>query len=246
MKRLLVACLLFLPVLVVAAEDREATTVTVRALAHDAKLIPGVDVVIADADSGDVLARGMTEGGTGDTGRLVRQPIERGAPVYAAGGAAGFTADLDLAGPRRVKITAVQPGAGASASQTMWLAPGRDVTGNGVVLKLYGLKVGLRAPTGGAITSGEAIPVTAHVEMLCGCPVTPGGLWDADGFTVSADLMEDGDVVGSTTLDYAGEASRFSGRLPMPAPGEYTLRVLAEQPARGNFGATETGLTIGE
>lgn len=245
MRRILAVCLLFLPVLAFA-EDRESTEITVRALAHDAKLIPGVEIVIADADSDEVLARGMTEGGTGDTGLLVREPIERGAPVYAAEGAAGFTAELDLAGARRVEITAVQPGAGASASKTMWLAPGRDVTGNGVVLKLYGLKVGLRAPTGGEIASGESIPVTAHVEMLCGCPVTPGGLWDADGFTVSAELMEDGDVLDSATLDYAGEASRFSGQLPKPAPGEYTLRVLAEQPARGNFGVTETGLTIGE
>lgn len=246
MKHILAACLLCLPVLVNAAGDREATSVTVRVLAHDAKLIPGVEIVIADAESDEVLARGLTEGGTGDTGLLVRDPIERGAPVYAAEGAAGFTAKLNLAGPRRVEITAVQPETGAAASRTLWLAPGRDLTGNGVVLELYGLDVGLVAPTGGEVVPGEAIPVTAHVEMLCGCPVTPGGLWDADGFTMTAELMDDGGVVESATLDYAGETSRFSGRLPMPEPGEYTLRVLAEQPARGNFGVADTDLVVKE
>ncbi len=243
MKRILLTCLLVLPGLVLASD---ATKVTVRALAHDAKLIPGVEIVIADADTGDVLARGTTEGGTGDTGLLVRDPIERGAPVFDTEGAAGFTARLDLAAPRRVEITAVQPETGAAASRTLWLAPGRDLTGNGVVLELYGLDVRLVAPTGGEVVPGEAIPVTAHVEMLCGCPVTPGGLWDADGFTVTAELMDDGAVMDSATLDYAGETSRFSGRLPMPEPGEYTLRVLAEQPARANFGVARTDLVVKE
>lgn len=245
MKRILLACLIFLPALVFAG-DGVSTAVTVRALAHDAKLIPGVEIVIADAASGEELARGRTEGGTGDTDRIVREPVERGADVFATEGAAGFTASLDLAAPRQVEITAVQPETGTAASRTLWLAPGRDLTGNGVVLELYGLKVGLRAPTGGEVVPGEAIPVTAHVEMLCGCPVTPGGLWDADGFTVTAQLMNDGHVTDSAALDYAGETSRFSGKLPMPAPGEYTLRVLAEQPARGNFGVAETDLVVKE
>jgi hypothetical protein len=245
MKRILLACLVFLPALAFAGEG-VSTAVTVRALAHDAKLIPGVDIVIADAATGEELARGRTEGGTGDTDRIVREPVERGAPVFATEGAAGFTASLDLAAPRRVEITAVQPETGAAASRTLWLAPGRDLTGNGVVLELYGLDVGFVAPTGGEVVPGEVIPVTAHVEMLCGCPVTPGGLWDADGFTVTAELTDDGAVVDSVTLDYAGETSRFSGRLPMPEPGGYTLRVLAEQPARGNFGVVETDLVVKE
>lgn len=245
MKRILLTCLLVLPSLVPASESADSTKITVRALAHDAKLIRGVEIVITEADTGDVLARGATEGSTGDTGRIVREPVARGAPIFATEGAAGFTAELDLEGPRRLEITAVQPETGAAASRTLWLAPGRDLTGNGVVLELYGLKVDLPAPAG-ELTPGSAIPVTAHVEMLCGCPVTPGGLWDADGFEVTAVLVNDGDVVDSATLDYAGEASRFSGRLPMPAPGEYKLRVLAEQPARGNFGVAETDLVVKE
>lgn len=227
----------------VAAEE---TSVTVRALAHDAKLIPGVEIVIADADTNEVLARGMTEGGTGDTDRIVREPVARGEAVYATEGAAGYTAGLDLSEPRRVTITAVQASTGASASRTMWLSPGRDVTGNGVVLELYGLKVGLRAPTGGEVVPGEVIPVTAEVRMLCTCPVEPGGLWNADGFEVTAVLLRDGQPVGSVPLEYAGETSLFSGRLDMPDPGEYALRVLAEQPARGNFGVATTELVVKE
>lgn len=229
-----------------ATVDAEATQVTVRALAHDAKLIPGVEIVIADAETDEVLARGMTEGGTGDTSRIVREPIARGESVYATEGAAGYTASLDLTDPRRVTITALQPSSGVSASRTMWLSPGRDLTGNGVVLELYGLDVGLRAPTGGEVVPGEAIPVTAEVRMLCGCPVEPGGLWNADGFEITAALFRDGKQVASAPLEYAGETSTFSGRLTMPEPGEYTLRVLAEQPARGNFGVATTDLVIKE
>lgn len=224
----------------------EETRVTVRALAHDAKLIPNVEIVLAGPESGEVLARGTTEGGTGDTGRIMREPVARGEAVYDTEGAAAFTAELDLDGPRRVKITALQPETGASASRTLWLFPGQHVTGNGVVLELYGLDVNLRAPGGGEVASGASIPVTAEVRMLCGCPVTPGGLWDANGFTVAARLLEDGKTVATTSLDYAGETSLFSGDLAFPEPGEYTLRVLAGQPARGNFGVATTELVVKE
>lgn len=246
MKRILALMLLCPPTLVSAGESFQDTEVTVRALAHDAKLIPGVEIVIADADSDEVLARGMTEGDTGDTGKIVKEPIARGAPVYDTEGAAGFNATLGLREPRRVRITAVQPETGAASSRTMWLSPGHDVTGNGVLLRMQGLKIGLREPTGGGIEAGATFPVTAEVRMLCGCPVEPGGLWNADGFTVTASLLRDGKVIASGSLDYAGSTSMFSGELAVPDPGEYTLRVTAVQPAQGNTGVESTKLTVSE
>lgn len=223
----------------------EPASVTVRVLANDAKLIPGVQIVIRDADSGEVLDRGVTEGGTGDTARIIREPVEHGAQIFATEGAAAHLATLDLDEPSRVTIEGLQPETGAAASKILWLMPGRDVTGNGVVLRLYGLDVDIREPAGVGV-SGKSMDVTARVEMLCGCPVTPGGLWDADGFTVTAALRRDGETVSGSVLEYAGEASLFTGTVDLPAPGAYTLRVTAEQPARGNFGVATLGVTAEE
>lgn len=238
--RPMAAVLLFL---IGAAADAASTSVTVRVLAHDAKLIPGVQVVVRDADTGEVLERGVTEGGTGDTDLIVREPVARGERVFDTEGAAAHVTMLDLDAPRRVTIEALQPETGAAASKTLWLAPGHGVAGNGVVLELYGLDVTIREPAG-QIRAGGELAVTAGVEMLCGCPVTPGGLWDADGFTVTAALLRDGETVAESPLSYAGEASTFSGAVAAPVPGEYTLRVVAAQPARGNFGVASAELAV--
>lgn len=241
MKCHIVACLLVFPALAANAADSH---VTVRALAHDAKLIPGAQVVIEDAGSGQVLAEGATEGGTGDTNLIMRAPAEHGAAIYDTEGAAAYVADLALSGPTRVRITAKEPSTGAAVSKTLLLAPGENVEGNGIVLELYGLKVALTSPAGNSVPGDGGIEVTAEVHMLCGCPVSPGGLWDADGFTVTAQLIRDGELLETGALGYAGETSTFSGTLPSPGPGDYTLRVLAAQPEKGNFGTTEAALRI--
>jgi len=242
MKRLLSVVLLMLPALAWAVGG--STHVTVRALAHDAKLIPGARVVIENAHTGDVLAMGATEGGTGDTDLIMRKPAEHGADVYDTEGAAAFTADLTLEAPTRVRITASEPDSGASVAKTLWLAPGENVEGNGIVLELYGLKVALTVPAGNSVPGDGGIGVTAQVHMLCGCPVSPGGLWDADGFTVTAQLLREEEVIESAALGYAGKTSTFSGTLPSPGPGDYLLRVVAAQPEKGNFGTAETPLAV--
>lgn len=227
------------------AVKAEPTTVTVRALAHDAKLIPGVQIEIRDAESDEVLDRGVTEGGTGDTDLLVREPIVRGAPIFDTEGAAAYTGELDVAEPMRVRVEALQPETGAFASKTLWVLPGRHVAGNGIVLELYGLDVDIHGPIGEGRT-GATLPVTAEVRMLCGCPVTPGGLWDANGFSVTARLLRDDNVVVETPLQYAGETSLFSGELELPEPGDYQLRVIAAQPARSNFGTATTVMRVSD
>lgn len=247
-------------VLVFAAPGLSAqgvpTEVVVRAVAHDAKVIGssvgGARITVTDAESGDVLAEGVQEGGTGDTDLIMRQPRERRATVFGTPDAAAFRATLELEGPTVVEVAAEgplgTPHAARTASRTVLLLPGRDLTGEGIVLELQGLAVEIAAPEGRAarVRAGGDVPVRATVEMMCGCPFTPGGIWDADRAEVTARLIRDGRTVAEKGLRYAGEPSTFAATLPAPAAaGAYELVVTAAQETAGNFGVARTEVDVG-
>lgn len=231
------------------------TDVVVRAVAHDAKVVGssvgGARITITDAESGDVLAEGVQEGGTGDTDLIMRQPHGRRGTIYGTSDAAAFRATLHLEAPTVVEVTAEgplgTPHAARTASRSLLLLPGRDVTGEGVVLELQGLAVQIGAPDEAAAPPrpGGEIPVRVTVEMMCGCPFTPGGLWDADSVDVTARLSRDGRTVADADLRYAGEPSTFGATLPAPAePGAYRLVVTAAQEDADNFGVARTEVRV--
>lgn len=233
----------------------DETTVVVRAVAHDAKVIGsgvgGARITIREAETGEVLARGLQEGGTGSTERIMRTPHDRAGTVYSAGDAASYEATLSLDSPTRVEIAAEgplgTPHATQRASRTMILIPGRDVTGEGVILELYGFTVELQRPADDTVpAAGGPIPVRASVTMLCGCPIEPGGLWDADRIEVTARLVREGRVVRETEMEYAGETSIFEGTITPPSAATYELVVLASDAERANFGRVRTGITVRE
>lgn len=238
-----------------AQEARQAreTTVVVRAVSHDAKVIGsgvgGARITIRNAETGEIMARGLQRGGTGSTERIMRTPHERGATVYGTEDAAGFRATLRLERPTLVEVSAEgpldTPQAVRRASLTTLLLPGRDVTGEGLILELYGLTVELEEPgQGGAPSAGADVPVRARVTMLCGCPITDGGLWDAARYDVSARLHRDGRIVDEATLDYAGRPNTFEGRIVPPDSGRYWLEVVAADAERGNFGRVQRALRV--
>lgn len=226
------------------APDGRETTVVVRAVSNDAKVIGsgvgGARITIRDAGTGEILARGLQEGGTGSTERIVREPHPRAGTVYGTEGAASFEATLSLERPTRVEVVAEgplgTPHATQRASRTLLLVPGRDVTGEGVVLELYGFTVELDRPEGSTAAAGQEVPVRARVTMLCGCPIEPGGLWDADRIDVTARLIRDGRVVRESEMTFAGETSVFEGSVTPPSAGAYELMVVAVDGERANFG----------
>jgi hypothetical protein len=231
------------------------TEIVVRAVAHDAKVVGssvgGARITVTDAESGAVLAEGVQEGGTGDTDLIMRQPRDRRATVFGTADAAAFRATLALEAPTVVEVTAEgplgTPHAARTASRTLLLLPGRDVTGEGVVLVLQGLAVEIDVPGDGAerVRAGGEVPVRATVEMMCGCPFTPGGLWDADRVDVTARLSRGGRTVVDTDLRYAGDPSTFGATLPAPAePGTYELVVVAAQQDADNFGLARTEVRV--
>jgi hypothetical protein len=234
--------------LVATAAWAEPTRVMVRARSMDAKFIGdqmgGVAVTLRDARTGRVLARGATAGGTGDTGRLMRTPQARGATLTDAS-TAGFDAVVDIDAPTLVEAEAVGP-AGKPQSQIrvtsqMWVFPGRDVVGDGWVLTFPGLVV---EPDLVGLTSASP-SFAAKVSLMCGCPIEPKGLWDADNYTVEAELRRGGAVVSRTRLAYAGKPSTFTGSFgPGVARGRYRLRITATDSTTPNAGVWESDVRI--
>jgi len=227
----------------------EPTRIDVHVVARDAKLVGsavgGAQVTIRDAETGEVMAEGVHEGGTGDTG-LIMGARERNADVFTTPGAAGYSAELALEAPRMITVEAAGPldfpQARTSASTTLLVVPGEGVTGDGVVLELWGYIVEILG-TPAASPSGSGLDVRARVRMLCSCPTQPGGLWDAPA--VRAQLMApDGTIVAETALEYEGGDSTYGGSLTLPGTGEYELEVRAVSAETGNTGRVSSAVRV--
>ncbi|MBK5911373.1 hypothetical protein CCR85_07685 [Rhodothalassium salexigens] len=241
--------------LAMPAASAEPTDVTVRVIAKGAKFIGsgmgGVAVRLEDADSGQILAQGRTAGTTGDTDRIMSRGLTH-AQSRATPDAAHFTATLALDAPRRVRLVATgpvaQPQARTTVTATQWIVPGRHLTGGGGwVVEMPGLVVNLISPAP-AIShpAGEPIRLDAKVMMMCGCPITPEGLWDAADVEVVATVLRDGEPVARVPLDYANSASRFAAPYTPERAGTYEVVVHAYQPGNGNTGLDRAGLWVTE
>lgn len=233
--------------LLATSAQAEPTHVMVRAQALDAKFIGdhmgGVRVTLTDARTGAVLAKGLTKGGTGDTPRIMKAPRVRGADL-ADPATAGYLATLDIKQPTLVRAEAEGPAghlaAAVKVSSSLWILPGRDVTGDGWILTFPGLVI---EPTTAPAADG-ALRITAKVSLMCGCPIEPGGVWDAKNYDVTAVLLRRDRVVATAPLGYAGQPSQFAGLLPNAPPGRYTLRLVAADRTTPNAGVIERAVTI--
>ncbi len=232
------------------------TEVTVRILSKGAKFVGtsmgGVLVTIRDAETGELLARGTAEGSTGDTTRIMKEAHERGA-ILSTKGAAAFTATLDIATPRLIEVAAFGPLAQRQSanriSATQWIVPGKHVTGgDGLLLVLPGFVVDVLDPPAHLKLTGtpQRVTLRANVTMMCGCPIKPGGLWDADAYEVKALIKRNGASYGEIALAYAGSASQFAGELTLEEPGVYEAIVYAYDPANGNTGLDRVTFIVGK
>lgn len=235
---LLAACMA-LPSLAAFAQP---THVMVRARAQDAKFIGdetgGAEITLTDVNSGKVLAHGLTKGGTGDTALVMKSPRPRDAQLSSEG-AAGFEATIDIDKPTLVRAEARgpvgKPHAVVSASATQWILPGHDLTGDGWILTLRGLVIDPKT----SVDEAGNLQVSAEVRMMCGCPITPNGLWDAGDYSINAQLLRGNREVATAPLSYAGRASQFAGSISGQAPGRYRLRIVASDAKTSNTGVIE-------
>ncbi len=233
----------------VATALAEPTQITVRVLSKDAKYIGtsmgGVRVTLRDGETGEVLATGLTEGGTGDTKLLMHENAGRRSKMSDAS-SAKYQVTLDLAEPRLIEVEAFGPLAQRQAAQrivaSQWVIPGRGVSGgDGWVLEMPGFAVDVLSPPAHVrVPGGKAVDIRANVIMMCGCPIEPKGLWDADKYEVAAFVKRDGKTVSRVPLKYAGETSQFAASVEVADPGFYEVVVYAYDPANGNTGLDRT------
>lgn len=80
--------------------------------------------------------------------------------------------------------------------------------------------------------------------MMCGCPIEPGGLWDAEKFEVVALLERDGKPAEKLPLEYGGKPSQFQAALSIEEKGTYELIIYAYDPANGNTGLDRASFAV--
>jgi hypothetical protein len=253
MKKLFLILISFL--LLAGASEAVQTKIVVRAKAKDAKFIGsmmgGALVVIRDNDTGEVLAKGFTSGGTGDTRKLMMEPLKRGVAITDRS-AAKFEAVLDISEPKLLTIEVSAPYAQRQSlersSTQVWLIPGHDIAGAGVIIDVYGFSVKVLLPQTHEMLklagAGMTVPVRANVVMMCGCPVTAGGLWDADKYEVKALIKHNGKAMETIPLSYAGRPDTFDGAVKVTAEGAYEVTVYAFDPVTGNSGVDSTTFMV--
>lgn len=223
-----------------ATAHAEETDITVRAIAADAKFIGtsmgGVRMLLRDAHSGEILAEGTTSGGTGNTQAIMA--AEGRSPTRVVGGAAGFSATIDIDRPTLVELEASgplsYPNSNSRVTAQRWVMPGSDiVSGDGWVVEMPGLVTSIST-----VTNGLEMAIDAKVELLCGCLITPAGLWDSEDYAVSASLWQEGAKLAETDLSFVQAPGGFAGTLTAPRQGRYKLIVHARNKVTGNSGVS--------
>jgi len=231
----------------------EPTEIVVRAISRDAKFIGdsmgGVRIILRDAGSGEILAEGTTTGGTGDTKRLM-ETAKRREPL-ATPDAAAFNATIDIDEPRLVELEAYgplgQPQSAIKVTSQQWVLPGRHIReGNGWMVEMPGFVVDILKPTAASTVKLANTPVKleTNVVLMCGCPTSPDGLWDASRYQITAIVSRDGQRVGELPLAYSGTSSQYELFFNPDKAGLYSVTVQAYDAMTGNAGIDRTSFTV--
>ncbi|MCY2688012.1 hypothetical protein [Salinimicrobium sp. TH3] len=238
-------------IIMTPALQAQETEVMVRVKSKDAKFIGssigGAMVLIKNAETGEVLASGKTSGSTGDTELIMKQAHSRNQRITDEN-TAGFLAKLDLEEPVFVTVEAQAPynkkQARVMSSTQLWLLPRKDITGEGLILEVPGFVVDILSPqTHERISEDKTITIKANVVMMCGCPVTPGGIWDAEKYEVKAILSREGTKVSELELKAKDKPSTFSAETTLEK-GLYELLIYAFDPVSGNTGLDRTNFIV--
>lgn len=223
----------------------------IRAKAKDAKFIGssigGAKILVKDAVTGEILAEGITSGSTGNTDKIMKQDWKRSEQL-SDDKTAGFNASLNIEAPRFVTIEAYAPinkkQAEVMSSTQLWVIPGKDITGDGVVLDIPGFVVDILSPqTHERIASSENIELKANIVMMCGCPITKDGIWDANQYEVKAVLKSAEGVSKEIAMNQKDKASTFVSDVTLEK-GLYEVLIYAYDPVTGNTGLDKTNIIV--
>lgn len=228
----------------------EPTEIVVRVISQDAKFVGdsmgGAEVVLRDSASGAVIAQGVTAGGTGDTPSIMAATGR--SPLRATDSAASFRATVDIDRPTLVRVEVRGPLGFPQtiqrASSERWLVPGLSAAaGEGWVVELPGLAIRLLGSWQSGLRQGVATEMTAEVQLMCGCPITPGGLWNAADYDVVMQIRRDDRVLQTVKLTFAEAPGQFRARWTPGPAGTAEVTIIARNRITGNTGVlTEQGV----
>ncbi len=226
-----------------------ATHIVVRVVAHGALVlgreVGGARVTITDVETGLILATGIQQGEAGDQNQIMRTPHLMQDPIYTTLPSAAFRTTLDLDRPTLVEVSAMgplaYPSAMQQASKTVMLIPGQDLQGDGIIIDLSGYLVQITGPQPGEpLIAKDDVKLIASIRTLSGTPVRPHGDWDSRQIVIYGEVLIGEKIVERLQLFYTGEKSLFAAPFFVPtkkdAPDGVTLRVVAADGTRGNFG----------
>jgi len=232
--------------------DPKPTIILVRVVAHGSmvlgKDVGGARVTITDVATGRLLASGLQQGESGDQNQIMRTPHLMEEPLYSARLAAAFTTTLELTHPILVDIAAEGPLAYPLSSQRVtkrvWLIPGQDLTNDGIVLTLYGYIVQIEQPRpGDPLIAKNDVALHASIRTLSGALVRPHGDWDSRKMRIYGELLIGDRILERLQMFYSSDQAGFEAPFFVPslndAPDGITLRVIAADPASGNFGVDQ-------
>ena len=229
----------------------QETEVMIRVQSKDAKFIGtslgGARIIVKEEETGKILSEGITRGSTGDTERIMNTPRTRGNRLTDES-TAGFLAKLDIDKPVFVTIEAIGPvskkQAAVKTTTQQWIIPGKHIKGEGIILEIPGFVVDILSPqTHESLGANTEIEITANVVMMCGCPVTEGGLWNANDYKVNALITREGKEEAEIALKPLPKPSTFQGTINL-SPGNYEITVYAFDPSTGNTGLDKTNIII--
>ncbi|MBL7032077.1 MAG: hypothetical protein ISR97_02720 [Nitrospira sp.] len=172
MKKLSILLIIITGILSYDISEAVMTNLVVRAKSKDAKFIGtkmGAKIVIRDTATGKVLAEGFTSGGTGNTQKIMIEPKTRFGQISE--GAAKFETSIDIDEPTLITVDVEAPYTykenTIKNSTQIWLIPGRDIVGEGLVVEVPGFSVNISAPGKAKLVNGEAvIPIQASIVMI--------------------------------------------------------------------------------
>lgn len=229
------------------SQEAQDTKIIVRTQAKDAKFIGssmgGSMIIIRDAQTNEVLAKGLTEGSTGNTEVIMNTPRERYTPI--AFGAAAFEAHISLQKPLFVTIEALSPvgheEARVAAQTQVWLIPGKHIDGEGLILEIPGFVVdGLYPQThqGFTIEKDGTVELKANIVMMCGCTISEGGLWNSNDMEVEASIYVDG-VFWKTMRMNNPTDNTFTSELALEKTGNHEVIITAYHTISKNTGVDQ-------
>jgi len=233
----------------------QTTRLTVRAKAKDAKFIGtaigGAYVTVKNHFSGELLAKGLTTGASGNTELIMKQAIRRGQSVTDST-TASFIAMVDIMEPTLVDIAAIAPfnrkNAAVTSTTQVWLIPGKDILGEGVVLEFPGFILDILSPSTHEIIKLDAIKgnlkFKVSLTMMCGCAITKGGIWNSEDIEVKAIVSKNGVKSEEIPLLITTVSNIFEGNFKTTEKGNYEFVIYAYDRKTGNTGVDKINFVL--